>query len=152
MQNFRRLHVWERAHSFAVAVRRCTHRFPKTGYADVKSQLARAAESIASNIVEGCGAATPKEFARYLDISIKSTSETEYWLQLAKDFLILDVRTWARLTREAVEIRKMLFGLRRTVLTADQSATESRRDTTRPASSKAETTRKDDGRSPPTDN
>lgn len=121
VQNFRRLDVWCRAHSFAVAVRHCTRGFPRSGYAELKSQLTRAAESIATNIVEGCGAATPKEFARYLDIGIKSTSEAEYQLQLAKDYRIIGVQLWARLTREAVEIRKMLFGLRRAVLASRQT-------------------------------
>jgi four helix bundle protein len=43
----------------------------------VRSQLTRAADSIASNIVEGCGAATDKEFARFLDVSIKSDNELD---------------------------------------------------------------------------
>ena len=76
----------------------------------------RAAESIPSNIVEGCAAATDKEFARYLDIAIKSTAETEYRLQLALDNGVLDRRSWRTLTTEVVEIRKMSSALRRTVL------------------------------------
>ena len=116
MRNFRRFNVWDRAHLFAVAVRRATRNFPRTGYADQKSQLVRAAESIPSNIVEGCAAATDKEFARYLDIAIKSTAETEYRLQLALDSGVLDGRSWRTLTTEVVEIRKMLSALRRTVL------------------------------------
>jgi four helix bundle protein len=125
MQDFRRLDVWKRAHSFAVNVRRTTRVFPRTGYSDLKSQLTRAAESIAGNIVEGCAAATPKEFARYLDFAIKSTSEAESQLQLAKDYGIVGPQTWAVLSREAVEIRKMLFGLRRSVLVCDQTAPKS---------------------------
>jgi four helix bundle protein len=119
MRNFRRLDVWTRAHLLAIAVRRATRNFPRTGYADQKSQLVRAAESIPSNIVEGCAAATDKEFARYLDIAIKSTAEAEYRLQLALDNGVLDGRSWRTLTAEVVEIRKMLSGLRRTVLSGD---------------------------------
>jgi len=84
MQNFRDLHVWERAHLFALAIRRASRGFPRRGYAELKSQIVRAAESIPSNIVEGCGAATRKEFARFLDIAIKSTSEVEYDLILQR--------------------------------------------------------------------
>ena len=87
MQSFRRLHVWERAHQFALDVRKATRSFPKTGYGELKAQLIRAAESISTNIVEGAGAATRKEFARYLDIAIKSTLEVESQLQLALDLL-----------------------------------------------------------------
>ena len=41
----------------------------------LKSQMVNAGESIAFNIVEGCGSRSPKEFARFLDISTKSTLE-----------------------------------------------------------------------------
>ena len=75
-----------------------------------------AAESIAFNIVEGCGSATSKEFARFLDISIKSACEVEYQLQLAKDCDLLTVHAWSPLSAETVEIRRMLCGLRRKVL------------------------------------
>ena len=120
MQDFHRIAAWARAHALALEVRRATKSFPRSGYADLKSQLVRAADSIASNIVEGCAAATRKEFARYLDISLKSTSEVEYRLQLAFDQGILDWATWHRLSAESVEIRKMIYGLRRAVLEADR--------------------------------
>ena len=74
------------------------------------------AESIAFNIVEGCGAAGAKEFARFLDISIKSTGELEYQLQLSVDADLLSVNAGRPLTAEAVEIRRMLCVLRRRVL------------------------------------
>jgi four helix bundle protein len=44
-------------------------------YTELKSQITRAAESTGYNIVEGSADATRKEFARFLDVSIKSTSE-----------------------------------------------------------------------------
>jgi four helix bundle protein len=84
MQDFRRLLVWSRSHALATTIRRTVHGFRGAGYAELKSQLVSAAESIPSNVVEGCGAATSKEFARFLDISIKSTSEVEYRLELAR--------------------------------------------------------------------
>ena len=121
MQNFRRLHVWERAHQFALDVRIATESFPRTGYGELKTQLVRAAESIPTNIVEGCGASSRKEFARYLDISIKSTFEVEYQLQLAKDYSILLPNRWESLSSEVVQIRRMLDGLRKSVLTADRN-------------------------------
>jgi four helix bundle protein len=118
MQDFRRLVVWQRAHAFVLDVRRATDAFPRAGHAALKSQIRRAAESIASNIVEGCAAASRKDFARYLDISIKSASEVDYQLQLARDLGVLGHDAWKPLAREVVELRKMLSGLRRTVLTA----------------------------------
>ena len=116
MQNFRQLLVWQRAHTFALDVHRATSTFPRTGYSDLRVQLRRAADSIPSNIVEGSAAPSRLEFARFVGISIKSASEVDYQLQLARDLGVLSHDLWDPLAREVVEIRKMLWGLRRTLL------------------------------------
>jgi four helix bundle protein len=123
MQDHRRLRVWKKAHTLAIEVRRATREFPRTGYGSLQSQMIRAAESIVFNIVEGCGGRSPKEFARFLDISIKSTSELESQLELAKDYGVLDDRHWQTLTGETVDVRRMLCGLRAKVLTANPRRT-----------------------------
>lgn len=115
MQDFRKLKVWQRARTFSREVRRLAAGFPP-GNAELKEQLASAAESITRNIVEGAGAASKKDFARFLDFSIKSSMETEYHLQVAVDDGLISQATWQRLTDEVVVIRKMLFRLRRAVL------------------------------------
>ena len=118
MQDFRRLAVWERAHALTLAIKQAVRTFPGKGSRELKTQLLRASDSIVSNIVEGCGAASRREFARYLDISIKSASEVDYRLQLARDDGCLRYATWRDLADEVVRIRKMVFALRRTVLSA----------------------------------
>ena len=102
-------------------------RIPEIGLRRLKSQLNRAADSIVSNIVEGCGAATRKEQARYLDISIKSASEVDYRLQLARDDGALARPEWRPLADEVIEIRKMIYGFRRAILAADRAAEAQRR-------------------------
>ncbi len=116
-----------RAHAFNLEIQRVVKTFPRVGHTERKSQLLRAADSVSSNIVEGCAAATRKEFARYLDISIKSSSEVEYRLLLARDEGILHFATWQRLTAEIVEIRRMLFAFCRTVLATDRIEEEARK-------------------------
>ena len=58
------------------------------------------------------------EFARYLNISIKSTSEVDYQLELARDLSVISHDVWRPLAREVTEIRKMLSALRRSVVAA----------------------------------
>jgi four helix bundle protein len=70
MHEFRRLEIWKRSHAHALAVRRALRRFPRHGYTQLKNQITSAAESIPSNVVEGCGAFTNREFARFVEISI----------------------------------------------------------------------------------
>ncbi len=116
MQDHRKLDVWARAHAHCIVVRRATRAFPRRGYAPLHSETTRAAESILFNIIEGCGTRTPKEFAKFLDSSIKSSKELEGQLELAKDYGVLKIGQWNALTNETVEIRRMLCGLRANVL------------------------------------
>jgi len=116
MQDFKRIQAWRRAHELAIRVNECVVGFTRAGHANLQSQITRSVTSVPANIVEGCGAATNKEFARYLDIAIKSLSETEYHLLAAHDFGMLPPDRWQKLTAETVEIRKMLFGYRRKLL------------------------------------
>ena len=67
-------------------------------------------------IVEGAGASSKREFARFLDMSIRSTMEVESELELSHDYGVLDSRNWRSLSAEDVEIRKMLCGLRARIL------------------------------------
>jgi len=116
MQDYRKLRVWRKAHELALAVRRTANRLPRTGYAALRNHITTSAESIPFNIVEGCGATSPKELARSLGISIKSTMELEYQLKLALDYGVLDEAEGKALSGEVVDTRRMLCGLRAKVL------------------------------------
>jgi four helix bundle protein len=119
MQDYRRLRVWRKAHALVLSIRRMSHRLPRTGYSSLKSQVTRAAESVPYNIVEGCGSHSQKDFARFLDVSIKSTSELQYQLLLARDYGVLARDNWKTLTEETVDTRRMLCGLRAKVIESD---------------------------------
>jgi four helix bundle protein len=116
MQDFQKLIVWRRARALGLRVDVAIRAFPRGKSATVRTQLGRAADSIAANIVEGCGAASQREFARYLDIAIKSSSETQHHLMVANERGLLATAEYAPLADEAVEIRRMLYGLRRKLL------------------------------------
>ena len=118
MRNHHDLLVWQRAHTLAIDVRRVTRQFPRRGYTALQSQMVRAAESIVLNIVEGCGSATQKDFGRFLDIAIKSASELEAQLELARDYCVLAKHPWNVMSTEVVELRRMLCGLRAKVRAA----------------------------------
>lgn len=55
------------------------------------SQMNRSAISIPSNIAEGSGRTTEREFIRYLEIAISSSFELETQLLLIKDLYVMDV-------------------------------------------------------------
>ena len=126
MQNYRKLRVWAEAHELATVTRSATHKFPRYGFGTLHNQMVRAAESILFNIVEGCGANTPREFARFLEISSKSTLELECQLELARDYGIIQRKAWAALNARVISVRRMSWGLRRKVLAAGAAKTEKR--------------------------
>src|SRR5262249_31112826 len=98
MQDHRKLKIWRMACLLAIGVRAATDRFPKRGYSELKAQIIDAAESIAHAIVEGCGAETQKEFARFLAVTIKSNREVEGQLAMAYGYDILAEKRWTSLS------------------------------------------------------
>jgi four helix bundle protein len=116
MQDFRQIKAWQRAHSLAIALHKRTRNFSRAGYSRLRAQLTGAGDSVGDTIAEGAGAATPREFARFLDMSIKSANEVEGHLLKARDLDLLSPEEWQALTSEVVEIRKMTYGYRRTML------------------------------------
>jgi len=111
MRDFRKLKIWERSHAFTLNIYKTTKSFPKEELYGITSQLRRAAASIPTNIAEGCGKQTEKDFARYISISAGSTSETEYLLTLSTDLKYLNESHSKELIIEINEIKKMLNGL-----------------------------------------
>ena len=71
--------------------------------------------SIPTNLVEGVGQKTAKEFARFIRISLNSSNELEYHLQLAHDFEVMESAEFSTLLSETVRTRKMLYGLLRKI-------------------------------------
>lgn len=120
MRDYHRLEIWRRAHALAITIHDVAGGLRGSDFAALRSQLTRAADSVAATIVEGTGAASAREFARFLDMSIKSASETEYHLLSARDRQALPDHRWRDLSSEAVEIRRMTYAYRKRLLEEDQ--------------------------------
>jgi four helix bundle protein len=71
--------------------------------------------SIASNIAEGCGRDTDKDFARFLTIAAGSASEARYQILLARDLGYLSEDRYKALDSLAREVERMMSGLVKTL-------------------------------------
>ncbi|MGE5101897.1 MAG: four helix bundle protein [Deltaproteobacteria bacterium] len=120
MRDYHRLEIWRRAHSLAIAIHEMARGLRGNEFAGLRAQVTRAADSVAATIVEGCGAASGREFARFLDMSIKSASETDYHLLSARDRGGITDRRWRQLSSEAVAIRRMTYAYRKRLLEDDR--------------------------------
>jgi len=118
MKDVRQLKVWEKSHQLALAVYKSTKEFPKEELYGLTSQIRRSSMSIPTNIAEGCGRNTDKEFARFLQIAMGSASETEYQLILARDLGFLANDSYEQLHNEVEEVKRMLASLLKTLRAA----------------------------------
>ncbi len=108
MKDFRRMQVWHKAHALVLDLYTATARFPREEIYGLTSQTRRAAVSIAANIAEGCGRQGEAELSRFSHIAMGSASELEYHLLLCRDLKLLGEPDYQTLTREAVEVKRML--------------------------------------------
>lgn len=111
MQNYKDLKVWQKSHQFTLRIYKEVVSFPKEENYALTSQLKRAAYSIPSNIAEGCGRSTNADFARFLNISLGSANEVEYFVLLALDLGYLKRDSSTELDKEINEIKAMLISL-----------------------------------------
>ena len=82
-RKYQKLLVWQEAMDLVVGVYRITERLPATERFGLCQQLRRAAVSIPSNIAEGAGRHSDKEFIRFLNIANGSLLEVETQLLIA---------------------------------------------------------------------
>ena len=75
MVDYRKYKVWQRSHNLVLEIYKITRSYPSSEQFNVVPQLNRAALSIPTNIAEGCGRQTQKEFVRFLYISSGSVHE-----------------------------------------------------------------------------
>ena len=77
MNNLKELKIWNRAIDLTVKVYKATAVFPADERFGLISQRMRAAVSIPSNIAEGAGRNSPKEFNNFLGIANGSSFELQ---------------------------------------------------------------------------
>lgn len=84
MRNFRKFEIWKIGMEIASDIYKITKQFPKSEIYGLTSQLNRAGVSIPSNIAEGAGRNTDRDFKRFLDIALGSCYEVETQLIIAE--------------------------------------------------------------------
>jgi four helix bundle protein len=85
-----RLRMFCLADDLVADVYLATARFPDDERFGLRSQMRRAAVSIATNIVEGSARRTTAEYVRFLDIAVGSAAETRYLIGVASRLGFLD--------------------------------------------------------------
>ncbi len=112
MFRFEKLEVWKVSILYSKKIYILTEKFPDSERFGLSSQIKRAALSISSNIAEGSGSATTKDFCNFLDIAIKSTIETASQLLFAKEMNYINDENVKQLYEESEVLVKRIQSLK----------------------------------------
>jgi|AntRauMFilla1563_2_1112583.scaffolds.fasta_scaffold00142_3 four helix bundle protein len=111
MHNYKELFVWKRAIKLCAHIYKLTANFPYEERFGLISQMRRASVSVPSNIAEGGGRRTDKEFVHFLGIAHGSICELETQLYLGVELEFTDLNQIDFVTNEINETQKMLYAL-----------------------------------------
>ena len=113
----RDLLAWQESMKLVVMIYTDTKVFPRKEMFGLASQMRRAAVSIPSNIAEGAGRNTGREFAQFLGVACGSLAELDTQLELASRFGYLagESESHSQLRR----VRQLLVALRKSMRARD---------------------------------
>ena len=117
---YQRLRAWQSCHQLALATYRVTQSFPKSEMYGMTSQMRRAAFSAAANLAEGSAKRGPREFRRFLDITLGSLAEMSYAILFVRELGYLSDADWKELDTLRSDAGKLTWGLYRLISERDK--------------------------------
>ncbi|HSY36349.1 MAG TPA: four helix bundle protein [Acidobacteriaceae bacterium] len=108
VKTYRDIVVWQRAVQLSVAIYRLTATFPLEERYGLSSQLRRAGVSVPSNIAEGYGRGTRKEYKQFLAMARGSTLEVQTQLVIARELSFCEPDQMAKAESLSEEVSRML--------------------------------------------
>ena len=90
--------------------------FPDNEKYGLRSQISRCVVSIPSNIAEGSGRKSEKEFARFIEIALGSSFELETQILIAKGRGFIPKDRTEEIINNLISIQKRMNGFRNTLI------------------------------------
>lgn len=115
MHQFEKLKIWQKAMDIAVHVYEISSMLPNDEKFNLIHQIKKCAVSIPSNIAEGSGRNSDKEFMHFLGIANGSTFELITQLILAKRLKLVNEDLIQPTINHLVEVSNMNFSFQRSL-------------------------------------
>lgn len=109
--DYQDLKVWQKAIDLTTEIYQLVKQLPQDEHYALSDQMRRAVVSVPSNIAEGCGRGTDKEFVRYLLMSRGSLWELSTQLIICEKLHYLNNRQTSQARQMIIEISKMINAL-----------------------------------------
>ncbi|MEW6658889.1 MAG: four helix bundle protein [Thermodesulfobacteriota bacterium] len=110
-RSYRDLDVWKLSIDLVKEVYKLTDKFPTSENFGLTSQIRRAAVSIPSNIAEGQGRNSSKEFRQFLSVALGSVAELETQLIISQAIEYISQGELTPFLNNLDRIRKMIKSL-----------------------------------------
>ena len=111
VKTYKDLLVWQKAIHFVTQVYKAVKGFPQEELYGLTSQIKRAAVSIPSNIAEGYGRKSTKDYIRFLQIAMGSIFEIQTQLEISKNLEFVSESSFGELYEYSREIERMLSSM-----------------------------------------
>jgi four helix bundle protein len=111
MKTYRDLIVWKKSIRVVKRVYLISKYYPKEEMYNLTSQTRRAAISIPSNIAEGYGRKSTKDYLRFLQIAMGSLYELQTQLEIAHYMHFISKTSFSRIYGDLREIERMMSSL-----------------------------------------
>jgi len=109
--HYRQLIAWQKSMRLVGSVYELSKRFPKEEVYGLTSQVRRAAVSVPSNIAEGQGRDSTREFLHHLSIAYGSLMEVETQVLIAEDLGYLEKQEVMDFLERSAEMGRIVNGL-----------------------------------------
>ena len=116
MRDFKKYEVWQLSRKFCSTIYAETKKYPNGEKYGITSQIRRATISIPTNISEGCGRNSDKEFGHFINIALGSAHEVENLLIISNDLNYLKNEIFNELNDEINTIKRKLYHLHQRLL------------------------------------
>lgn len=116
MHNLKELKIWNKAVDLAVDVYKATVSYPSDEKFGLTNQIRRAAVSISSNIAEGAGRNSKKDFCNFLGIANGSAYELQTQLVISNKLNLLKDDLLNDLLKQIEELQKMNYAFQKMLL------------------------------------
>ncbi|MCO5231194.1 MAG: four helix bundle protein [Chitinophagales bacterium] len=113
--------IWQLAMKLSTLVYQTTQTFPQSEMFGLVSQMRRSVISIPSNIAEGSGRSSDKDFARFLDIAIASSFELETQIEIAYRLNYIEEDLFNTILENCSQLQKMIYSFRKNIQNINQS-------------------------------
>ena len=110
-ESYRDLIVWQKAMALVTDVYRATELFPAREIYGITNQVRRAAVAVPSDIAEGKGRISKKEYVQMLSRARGSTYEVQTQLEISRNLSFLATDAFEILEMKAAEVGRLLNGL-----------------------------------------